>query len=75
MKKSREKEMKELKEARKAHIATRAQEREEAPLAADPGDAVEAAGEVAVGHRTKDGSTGMRRRQRGKTKGLGVRAV
>ena len=66
--------MKELKEARRAHIATRAQERE-APQAADLDDAVEAAVGAAVEHRTKDGSTRMRRRQRGKTKDLQVQAV
>ena len=75
MKKSREKDLKELKEARRAHIATRAQEREEAPQAADLDDAVEAAVGAAVEHRTKDGSTRMRRRQRDKTIGLRVRAV
>ena len=59
-KKSREKVMMESIEVRRAHIATQAQAREEAPQAADHGAAVEEAVEAAEGHRTKDGSIGMR---------------
>ena len=66
--------MRELIEVRIGHIATRAQAREEAPQAADLGAAVEVAVEAAEGHRTKDGSTRMRRRQQEMTTSLQVRA-
>ena len=75
MKKSREKGTKELIEVRRACTATRAQEREEAPQAADHDGAAEAAVGAAEGHRTMGGSIEMRRRQRGKTISLRVRAV
>ena len=74
MKRSRKKGTKEVIEERRGRIATRAQAREEAPQAADHGAAVEEAVEAAEGHRTKDGSTGMRRRQRGMTTSLQVQA-
>ena len=67
--------MREVIEVRIGHIATRAQAREEAPQAANPGAGVEAASEVAEGYQTKGGSISMMRRQLGRTTNLQVQVA